>query len=108
MKKKHTYIVIYTTFPHLRIAHTIIRALLTKRIAACGNIFKLSSLYIWGKKIEKSPEYGAFIKTKKSHYKQVEKYIREHHPYEVPEIISWTIGNGLPRYLRWIEKETSV
>ena len=27
------------------------------------------------------------------------------HPYELPEIISWPVGSGLPAYLDWVEGE---
>lgn len=106
MRKRPTYIVVYATFPHLKTAQKIIRGLITKKLAACGNIFKLSSIYTWQGKIEKSSEYGALVKTRMSHYKRVEAYIKKNHPYTVPEIISWTVERGLPLYLRWIEKET--
>lgn len=108
MRKRPTYIVVYATFPNLKTAQKIIQGLITKKLAACGNIFKLSSIYTWQGKIEKSPEYGALIKTRMSHYKRVEAYIKKLHPYTVPEIISWPIERGLPLYLRWIEKETPV
>lgn len=108
MKKRRAYVVVYTTFPHIKIAQKIIRGLISKKLIACGNIFQLSSLYVWQGKVEKSPEYGALMKTKASQYNNVEAYIKEHHPYEVPEIISWRIERGLPLYLRWIEKETST
>jgi len=106
MKKRKEFIIVYATFPNLKIAKKIIHGLITKKLAACGNIFKVSSLYIWKGNIEKSPEYGAFIKSKKLNYKKVENYIKKNHPYEVPEIISWTIERGLKEYLNWIGTET--
>ena len=106
MKIKKTFIVVYTTFPNVRVAKKIINGLIEKKLAACGNIFKLSSIYIWRGKIEQCPEYGAFIKTTKKNYKKVERFVKKNHPYEVPEIISWTIERGLEEYLNWISKET--
>ncbi|HEC77550.1 MAG TPA: divalent-cation tolerance protein CutA [candidate division WOR-3 bacterium] len=100
-------IVIYTTFPDLKTAKHIINGLVKEKLAACGNIFKLQSIFTWQEKIEEESEYGAFIKTRKSHYKKVEQYIKDNHPYEVPEIISWGIQNGLDAYLDWVEKETA-
>lgn len=100
MKTKKKFIVVYTTFPNRKTAQKIINGLLAKRIAVCGNIFRISSLYIWRGKIERSPEYGAFIKTISNNYKKVENYVRKNHPYEVPEIISWTIERGTPGIFR--------
>ena len=101
------YIVIYSTFPNLRCAKRIISGLVKEKLAACGNIFKLFSIYRWQNRIEKNAEYGAFIKTRKSKYTAAEKYIIEKHPYEVPEIISWPIDKGLTKYLDWINDVSS-
>jgi periplasmic divalent cation tolerance protein len=100
------YIAVYTTFPNMRTAKKIISALVKNRLAACGNIFRLFSVYRWKEKIEKHPEYGALIKTRASKYRSVEKYIKDHHPYDVPEIISWYITYGSQEYLDWIYKVT--
>jgi periplasmic divalent cation tolerance protein len=101
------YIVIYSTFPNLRCAKRIISGLVKERLAACGNIFKLFSIYRWQHRIEKTAEYGALIKTRNANYAAAQKYIIEKHPYEVPEIISWPIDKGLEKYLDWINDESS-
>ncbi len=69
---------------------------------ACGNIFKLNSIYSWKGRIEQAGEYGVFMKTSKSNYSRVEEFILQNHPYEVPEIISWSIERGMNKYLAWI------
>ena len=104
MKKK--YLLICTTFPNLRSAKKLVGGLVKAKIAACGNIFKISSIYRWQGKIEQSTEYGVFIKTKRTKYRAVERYIKENHPYQVPEIIGWDIEKGLDAYLDWIDTET--
>jgi periplasmic divalent cation tolerance protein len=104
MTKK--YIVVYTTFPNLRVAKKIISGLVKAKLAACGNIFKLYSIYRWQGKIEKSPEYAALIKTKQSKYRAVERYIKDNHPYDVPEVIAWNIDKGQKDYLLWIDNST--
>ena len=103
---KNKYLVVYTTLPNLRSAKKLIGGMVKARIAACGNIFKISSIYRWQGKIEKSPEYGVFIKTRRTQYPAAEKYIKEKHPYEVPEIVAWDIEKGLDSYLKWIDAET--
>jgi len=103
-KFKENFVLIYSTFPSLKIAGEIIRVLVREKLIACGNIFKLSSIYTWKGKIEQTREYGAFIKTTSENYKRVENYIKKNHPYEVPEIISWPINKGLKKYLNWIQQ----
>jgi len=106
MRARTKYIVVYVTFPDLRTARRIVEGLVRTRRAACGNIFRISSIYRWKGRIEKGAEYAALIKTRASTYRSVERYIRERHPYEVPEIIEWNIVGGLPAYLAWIKKTT--
>jgi periplasmic divalent cation tolerance protein len=99
-------IAVYATFPDLKTAKKIIRGLINKRLAACGNIFRISSVFTWKDKIAEIPEYAALIKTVRKNYPKVEKYILKNHPYEVPEIVSWDIERGAKRYLDWVQKET--
>lgn len=101
------YIVIYSTFPDEKTAKKIVHGLIEHKLAACGNMVKLSSIYRWRSKIEEADECGVFIKTQKHLYEKVEAYIKENHPYEVPEIIAWPIQRGLPVYLDWIKEETT-
>jgi len=46
------------------------------------------------------------IKTRKSLFEELEKTVKNMHPYEVPEIISVEIDRGLSEYLRWIDDST--
>ena len=43
------------------------------------------------------------MKTERSKFEDVKKAIRSLHSYEVPEIISLPLENGLEEYLAWIE-----
>lgn len=101
------YIAVCVTFPDRRTARKIVEGLVRTRLAACGNILKISSIYRWKGRIEKGAECAALIKTRASKYRSVERYIKERHPYEVPEIIAWTIDRGLPDYLTWIRETTA-
>ncbi len=106
MRKTGKIVVVYVTFPSLKIAKQIIEQLITAKLVACGNIFRVSSIYVWKGKIEKAAEYGAFIKTVSSNYQKVEKYIKKNHPYEIPEIIGWPIERGYNPYLDWVISST--
>jgi periplasmic divalent cation tolerance protein len=103
---KQKFVVVYATFPNIRTARVIVEDLVRTKRAACGNIFRLSSIYRWKGKIEKNPEYGVFIKTSMSKYRYVQRYIKKNHPYDVPEIITWNINKGNKDYLDWISEAT--
>jgi periplasmic divalent cation tolerance protein len=102
------FVTVYTTFPDLKTAKSVVNGLVKKRIAACGNIFRIYSIYRWRGKIEKSPEYGALIKTRKNNYRTLERYLKKNHPYKVPEIIAWNIEQGQKDYLSWITEATKL
>ena len=43
------------------------------------------------------------MKTVATRYGEVERAIRERHPYSLPEIIAVDVAAGLPDYLAWVE-----
>ncbi len=101
------YILVLTTVPEEKSGQKIAALLLEERLAACVTISAASqSFYWWKEQIANEPEHILFIKTKTALYPELEKKIREIHPYEVPEIIALPIQKGSEDYLNWIEKET--
>ena len=97
---------IYITAPTKKEAKAIAEILISEKLAACCNIFKIDSLYWWQGKIEKSKEYGIFVKTRKILVKKIIKRVKEIHSYSVPCIISFNIEEGNKDFLTWIEKST--
>lgn len=81
--------------------------LVDEGLAACVNIVPgLTSIYKWQGKLETGSEVLLLIKTRCEHYGQIESRIKSIHPYELPEIISVPIENGLKGYLDWIDNST--
>jgi Uncharacterized protein involved in tolerance to divalent cations len=84
------------------------KLLVEKKLAACVNVVKgLRSFYWWKGKIEEDDEELLIIKTSRETYGELEKQIRENHPYTVPEIIALPIILGNPDYLAWIDESLS-
>ncbi len=100
------YCIITTAIDNEFVAQKIIDELLTKRLVSCVQKREIISSYWWNGKIEKSKEFLLQMKTKKSLYKEVEAEIEKMHTYEVPEIFSVDMDNGIQCYLDWIEEET--
>lgn len=100
-------ILVITNLPDQDSARRVAEALIAGHLAACVNLLApCTSVYRWQGKIETAEEVPLLIKTLASHYGKVEAVIRQHHPYELPEIIAVPINAGLPEYLDWVAAET--
>jgi periplasmic divalent cation tolerance protein len=103
---KEEYIQIFTTIENKEDAEKIAKSLIEKRLAGCIQIIgPISSIYWWKNKIETSQEWLCIIKSKKKLYEEIEKSIKEIHPYEIPEIIAIQIISGSKDYLKWLDNE---
>ncbi|MDR3568286.1 MAG: divalent-cation tolerance protein CutA [Syntrophobacteraceae bacterium] len=103
-----TSIVFVTAGSEEEAAH-IGRTLVEERLAACANIIPaLRSIYRWKGEICDEREVLIIIKTRTSKYESLEKRVKELHSYEVPEIVSFSVDRGLPRYLAWVAEETEA
>lgn len=97
-----------TNLPDRAAATGLARILIEERIAACANVLApCFSVYRWQGKIECTEEVPLLIKTRASFYPLVEQRIREHHPYELPEIVGVSLVAGFQAYLDWVVAETS-
>lgn len=103
--KKTKYLIVFVTVPDKKTSDKIIKEVLNNKLAACVNVLsKVDSFYWWENKIEQSSELLLIIKTIRDNFKELEKTIKENHPYEVPEIISTEISKGSKEYLKWIDE----
>ena len=101
------YIVIFITVSGDKEAKKIAEFLVKTKLAACVNIVpKISSIYRWKGKIERSKELLLVVKTKKAVFKKLIKEVKKIHKYTVPEIISLPITGGNEDYLKWIDNNT--
>jgi periplasmic divalent cation tolerance protein len=96
--------IVYITAGTLEEAKRIGRKLIEERLAACVNIFPITSIFRWKNSIEESGEFGIIVKTTSAKGKDIEKCVKEIHSYEVPCVISFRMDQGSEDYLKWIEE----
>ena len=102
------HVICFVTSNNLEQATDIARFLVQNKLAACVNIIDpIRSIYTWKNEIYDEKEILMVIKTRRALFEKLAGKIREMHSYEVPEIISVPIENGLPSYLNWIDQNTS-
>jgi periplasmic divalent cation tolerance protein len=100
------YLQISTTSEEKQDAERIARSVVEKRLAACVQITgPIISTYHWKGAIETSEEWLCLIKSRRDLYEEIEKAIKEIHPYETPEIIATPIVAGSEDYLAWLGDE---
>ena len=101
-------LLVITNLPDATSADVLAEALVEARLAACVNILApCRSVYRWQGKTESAAETPVLIKTTTERYALLEAAIRQHHPYELPEIVAVSIEHGLPEYLAWVAAETT-
>lgn len=104
--KADDYIQVFTTVEKKEDAEKIAHIAVEKRLAGCVQILgPIKSIYWWKGKIENADEYLCILKSKKNLYTELEKVIKEIHPYQTPEIIAMPIVAGYEGYLRWLDGE---
>ena len=100
----HEYSVVITTTASLADAEAIIEPLLRDQLAACVQVFPITSYYTWKGEQAKETEQILLIKALARLYPDIERSIREHHKYETPEIVSLPIVAGSSAYLTWMKE----
>lgn len=102
-------IVVLTTVASEDEAVKLVRALLERRLIACGTLLPgARSIYRWEDKIADEPEIVVLLKTRSAALASIEQAFGELHPYKVPELLALAVSGGLEKYLGWIAGETSL
>ncbi|MGI8548883.1 MAG: divalent-cation tolerance protein CutA [Gemmatimonadaceae bacterium] len=102
-------VVILTTVGTEDDAAQLIRALLERRLIACGTMLpKSRSIYRWEDKIADETEVTLILKTRSACLGALEQSFETLHPYKLPELLVLPVAAGLPRYLSWIADETGL
>lgn len=83
-------------------AEALAAAIVEARLAACVQVQRVRSFYIWEETLHREPEWVLLIKTLAARYPALEAFIRERHSYETPEIVQVPMTAGSPDYLHWL------
>lgn len=101
------FIIVLTTVPDESSGQNIAEKLLQDRLAACVTVLQAGNSFFWWEgEISHEKEHLVIIKSRRELYPAIQKTITSHHPYQVPEVICFSVLEGLESYLKWIKKET--
>ncbi|MBA3339376.1 MAG: divalent-cation tolerance protein CutA [Gemmatimonadaceae bacterium] len=102
-------IVVMTTLASTDEGVALVRALLERRLIACGTVVPgARSLYRWQGKIADEQEALVFLKTRSARLATLKVAFEELHPYKVPELLALSVTAGTEKYLEWINGETTL
>ncbi len=100
-------IVVLTTFPDRPSAEQAARALVEGGLAACVNVLpEMTSIYRWQGALQQDSEHQLVIKTVARRLADIDAWLRQHHPYELPELVALPVQGGSRDYLNWLETST--
>ena len=100
-------ILVLCTCPSEGVANLLASQLVDQRLAACVNVIPaIQSIYCWQQKVEQSEECQLRIKSRRELFERLRPFLREHHPYEVPEILALPVLLADADYLNWIQDVT--
>lgn len=97
---------IQTTCECKKQAQKIAKELIQNKLAACAQITKIKSYYMWKNEFCKDNETLLNIKTKKQNFKKVKRKIKELHSYDLPQIIALPIKKSSKEYKNFIKENT--
>ncbi len=100
-------VIIVSTYPDKKTVTKTANELVKKRLAACVNISKISSIYSWKGKIENTSEFLVLFKTTQKNKNALKKAIKKMHPYDIPEIAEIDIISINQPYLKWLIESTN-
>lgn len=97
-------LIVLTTTPNLEEAESLAEKIVAERLAACVQVLpQMKSFYFWEGALQKESEHLLLIKTLDEKFAELEKFIRENHSYDVPEIVAIPSEKVSESYLAWMK-----
>jgi periplasmic divalent cation tolerance protein len=96
--------IVLTTYPDRAHALAVVDVALARRLAACGQVVGAESSFWWRGRVTTAPEALVLFKTVPKRVGALFRFLEEHHPYEVPEIVELDVPRAAPGYLAYLAR----
>ncbi|MEN9359433.1 MAG: hypothetical protein RL095_968 [Verrucomicrobiota bacterium] len=97
----------YIPCPSREAALSLARAVVEAGHAACAQVLaEATSVYRWEGELCQEPETVLILKTPAPRAAELESFVKSHHPYAVPALISWEASANV-EYLHWARSGTA-
>ena len=101
--------VVMCSCPDEAVAQQLASDLVRLRLAACVNIVpKIRSIYRWRNEVQDEGEALMIMKTTRVAYAELQSWLQQNHPYDVPEVLALPVRAGSADYLDWVLNETEM
>ncbi|UQX03530.1 divalent-cation tolerance protein CutA [Streptomyces sp. RerS4] len=100
------FIVVTTTHASEEEARALATAVVRERLAACAQVYPISSVYRWEGEVRSESEWRVDFKTRADLFDRLAKSITDKHAYDTPEIVGVPLVTGSAKYLDWVNDET--
>jgi periplasmic divalent cation tolerance protein len=101
--------VVLITCPTVTVAKRLARGMVRAHLAACVNVVAgVQSYFWWQGRVDHAKERLLIVKTVSRQLPALRRYITQHHPYTVPELIAVPVRSGLPAYLTWVRSSCTI
>jgi periplasmic divalent cation tolerance protein len=98
-------VIALSTCPDDPTARSIAAALVQERLATCVNrVPGVASTYFWDGRLQDESEILLIIKTSAARVADLQRRLKELHPYELPELIVLPVIGGNEGYLQWVRE----
>jgi periplasmic divalent cation tolerance protein len=99
--------VVLTTVGDSEQARSLARDLVTHRFAACvTSLPGAHSVFAWDGSVQEESEHLLLIKTHPDRLDDLQRYLAERHPYQLPEFLVLPAERGSTAYLQWLHDAT--
>ena len=96
-------IVVLCTAPDESCAQQLASLALSEKLAACVTLLPgASSMYYWEGKLEQEYEVQMILKSERSYQEALLNFLKQHHPYQTPELLVLPVHAGDKDYLSWL------
>ena len=101
-------LVVLTSLSNMEAAKGLARSLVEADLAACVQITEgIHSIYCWEGKVCEEQEVLLSVKTIQAKWPQISAFIKNAHPYDLPEILAFSPEQYEEQYGKWVESEVN-
>jgi periplasmic divalent cation tolerance protein len=102
-------LLVMTSLPDQAAANALAKRLIEAKLAACVQLQPgVQSIYRWEGRICEEQETVLVAKTTAAQWPAISAFIKQNHPYDIPEIIAQPMAHSDLDYAQWVIAETTI